>query len=179
MKHKHHIIPKHIGGTDDPSNLVELTVEEHAEAHRKLWEEHGRWQDFIAWQGLAKIIPSEQIHSEATKMGMKNWWNSLTEEQKLNWIQRCTIRPEGFVRPSGYTYTHTEEAKKKIGLAHKGKIVSEETKRKIVTNRKHATGNRNSMSNPIHRDKVAQSKIGRKRVYMPDGSFKYIRPESA
>ena len=26
MKHKHHIIPKHKGGTDDPSNLVELTV---------------------------------------------------------------------------------------------------------------------------------------------------------
>ena len=31
--HKHHIIPKHIGGTDDPSNLVDLTIEEHAEAN--------------------------------------------------------------------------------------------------------------------------------------------------
>ena len=36
--HKHHIIPKHMGGTDDPSNLIELTIEEHAEAHRKLFE---------------------------------------------------------------------------------------------------------------------------------------------
>lgn len=26
MKHKHHIIPKHAGGTDDASNIVELTV---------------------------------------------------------------------------------------------------------------------------------------------------------
>jgi hypothetical protein len=34
MKHKHHIIPKHMGGTDDSDNLVELTIEEHAEAHR-------------------------------------------------------------------------------------------------------------------------------------------------
>jgi len=33
MKHKHHIVPKHMGGSDDPSNLIELTIEEHAEAH--------------------------------------------------------------------------------------------------------------------------------------------------
>jgi len=26
ITHKHHIIPKHIGGTDDPSNLIELTI---------------------------------------------------------------------------------------------------------------------------------------------------------
>ena len=31
MKHKHHIIPKHMGGNDDPSNLIELTVEEQSE----------------------------------------------------------------------------------------------------------------------------------------------------
>ena len=44
ITHKHHIIPKHIGGTDDPSNLIELIIPEHAEAHRKLYEEYGRWQ---------------------------------------------------------------------------------------------------------------------------------------
>ena len=40
IKHKHHIIPKHMGGTDDPSNLIELTVEEHAEAHKILFEKY-------------------------------------------------------------------------------------------------------------------------------------------
>ena len=60
MKHLHHIIPRHAGGTDDPSNLVELTPEEHAEAHRKLWEEHGRWQDYCAWVGLAKYSTNEE-----------------------------------------------------------------------------------------------------------------------
>jgi len=73
MKHKHHIIPRHMGGTDDPSNLVELTPEEHAEAHRKLYEEHGRWQDYVAWQGLAKLATKkEHVHmllSEAGKKG--------------------------------------------------------------------------------------------------------------
>ena len=26
MKHIHHIIPKHMGGSNDPSNLIKLTV---------------------------------------------------------------------------------------------------------------------------------------------------------
>lgn len=55
MLHKHHIVPRYLGGTDDPSNLVELTVEQHAEAHRVLYEQHGNWQDYVAWQGLIKL----------------------------------------------------------------------------------------------------------------------------
>jgi hypothetical protein len=64
MKHKHHIIPKHMGGTDDPSNLVELTVEEHAEAHRLLFEQYGKKEDELAWKGLAGIIGKEELLHE-------------------------------------------------------------------------------------------------------------------
>ena len=77
MKHLHHIIPRHAGGTDDPSNLVELTPEEHAEAHRKLWEEHGRWQDYCAWMGLAKYSTNKEHiklviqESNRARKGMK------------------------------------------------------------------------------------------------------------
>ena len=71
ITHKHHIIPKHMGGTDDPSNIVELTVEEHAEAHRVLYEKYGRWQDELAWKGLSGMIGKEEIirrtQSEANK----------------------------------------------------------------------------------------------------------------
>jgi hypothetical protein len=61
MKHKHHIVPKHAGGTDDPSNLVELTIAEHAEAHRILFEKYGRKQDFWAWHGLSGRIGKDEI----------------------------------------------------------------------------------------------------------------------
>ena len=67
MKHLHHIIPKHCGGSDDPENLVELTIEEHAEAHRKLYEQYGRIQDKRAWMGLAKIISGEEIVKDILK----------------------------------------------------------------------------------------------------------------
>ena len=68
MKHKHHIIPRHMGGTDDSSNLVELTVEEHAEAHKKLYEEYGRWEDWAAWQGLEKLIPHAEMAREVSRL---------------------------------------------------------------------------------------------------------------
>jgi len=53
MKHKHHIIPKHMGGTDDPSNLIELSVEEHSQAHLKLYEQYGKKEDLCAYYMLS------------------------------------------------------------------------------------------------------------------------------
>lgn len=35
--HKHHIVPKHMGGTDDDVNFTYLTVKEHILAHYLLW----------------------------------------------------------------------------------------------------------------------------------------------
>ena len=76
MKHKHHIIPKHMGGTDDLCNLIELTPLEHADAHKKLYEEHGRWQDYVAWQGLAKLTEKQDLVrlmlSESGKKGVRS-----------------------------------------------------------------------------------------------------------
>ena len=86
MKHMHHIIPRHMGGTDDPSNLIELTPEEHAEAHRVLYEEHGRWQDRVAWIGLAGLATKAEhvamLLSEAGKKG--NAMRSSNKGKKYN-----------------------------------------------------------------------------------------------
>ena len=59
--HNHHIIPRHAGGTDHPDNLVQLTIPKHAEAHRKLYEEYGRWQDKLAYRSLSGLIGKEEI----------------------------------------------------------------------------------------------------------------------
>ena len=66
--HTHHIIPVHAGGTDDPSNLVRLTLEEHAEAHRLLWEQYGRLGDKVAWLMLSgRTEEGEQARRELIK----------------------------------------------------------------------------------------------------------------
>lgn len=79
-KHLHHIIPKHMGGTNDPANLIELTVEEHAEAHRKLFEEQGHWQDYIAWKALSGQIGKDELRRQLTSYA--NSGKILTEEHK-------------------------------------------------------------------------------------------------
>ena len=79
MIHKHHIIPRHMGGTDDPSNLVELSIEEHAEAHHKLFEEYGHWQDKIAWLALAGRI--EDVIKETQRA-------FFTVDKRREWSER-------------------------------------------------------------------------------------------
>lgn len=45
----HHIIPKHMGGTNDPDNLVLLTFREHILAHYMLWRIHGKDGDRLMY----------------------------------------------------------------------------------------------------------------------------------
>ena len=112
MTHKHHILPKHMGGTDDPSNLIELSIEEHAEAHRKLFEEHGCWQDYLAWQGLLGLIPREelvkQVQSEAAKAriekygnpfsGIRTWGNFAVNEEFRKTVSSLANSPEAIAK---------------------------------------------------------------------------------
>lgn len=60
-----------MGGTDDPSNLLELSIEEHAEAHKKLYEQYGKKEDYIAWKGLSGKIGKEEIMLEKARLGGK------------------------------------------------------------------------------------------------------------
>ena len=107
--HTHHIIPRHMGGTDDPSNLVKLTVEEHAEAHRKLYEEHGQRGDYLAWKALSGQIGKEEILYERSRLGA-----SQPGETNAMWGK-----------------THSDEAKRKMSETRKGVKLSEEHKKSM------------------------------------------------
>ena len=72
-----------MGGTNDPSNLIELTVEEHAEAHKLLWEQHGNWQDNVAWKALAGHIGKEEIIHEIHKNMNKGRVPSIETREKM------------------------------------------------------------------------------------------------
>lgn len=127
--HKHHIIPKHMGGTDDPENLVELTIEEHAEAHRKLFEEYGCWQDEIAWKGLAKMIEKSEIirrvQSEAGKERIRKKGNPFTSTH------------------TQYNFKINDEFRKKISaLANTPEAIAK--KRKTMSENNHQKGEKNS-----------------------------------
>ncbi len=121
MLHKHHVIPLHAGGPDVPENIVLLTTEQHAEAHRILYEKHGRWQDRLAWQGLSGMISREEIIrqmlSNAGKnsrgnRGMKLPYRKLTEEHKA----KISANNVGFRGMS-----HSSESIEKMRQSAKGK----------------------------------------------------------
>jgi len=121
--HRHHIIPRHAGGTDDPSNIVKLTIEEHAEAHRLLYEEHGRWQDRIAWQCLAGLIGKDEMLLEMNReVGKKLRGRPKSKEHR---------EKIGASRRGKKTGPLSEETKKKMSESSKGQVISEETRAKI------------------------------------------------
>jgi len=71
MKHIHHIIPKHMGGTDDPSNLIELTVEEHSQAHLTLYEQHRKKEDLCAYYMLSGKAQDPEFRKIYASIGGK------------------------------------------------------------------------------------------------------------
>ena len=71
-----------MGGTDDPSNLKKITVEEHAEAHKILWEQHGDEYDRIAWLGLSKMIDKQELISMLLSENGRRNPNKLTNEHR-------------------------------------------------------------------------------------------------
>jgi hypothetical protein len=81
--HKHHIIPKHMGGSDDPSNLVYVTIEQHANLHKQLWEDLGYWQDRVAWQGLSRMLGKDEIISEVIRRSQSGRKKTQSEIEKI------------------------------------------------------------------------------------------------
>lgn len=87
---KHHIKPRHLGGSDDNSNLVLLTFREHYIAHYLLWRIHGSLGDQLAYKMRygqreeAQRLRS-QLAVEANKNGgngfwKKGGWNPMKDE---------------------------------------------------------------------------------------------------
>lgn len=108
-----------MGGSNDPSNLVELTIEEHAEAHRILYEKYNRWQDKVAWMGLAKMIDKEEHIYMLLSEGKKGIPRSEEVKRKIKETKK--INPNKL----------TDEHRHKISEANKNKILSIETKEKM------------------------------------------------
>jgi len=132
MKHWHHIVPKHVGGSDDPSNLVYITVKEHAEEHKKLCEQYGRWQDKIAWQTLSGQISIQDAREQMmkfnnpmhkpeviSKMSGENHWSKKEENKnkKLFGEINAMHRPDVIVKMSGNNHWS-----KRPGKIHNAKV---------------------------------------------------------
>jgi hypothetical protein len=104
--HKHHLKPRHLGGTNDPSNLLEVTVDEHALIHEARWYAYHQWQDYVAWKALSGQIGKEEIQFLKNSLAHKDFaaWpkgkkrGPWTEERKKahSLILKGKPKPPGF-----------------------------------------------------------------------------------
>lgn len=118
--HKHHIIPKSVGGPDDESNLVLVSYGDHWEAHKLLAEEN----------------PDNKIIVKEFKcMGTKD--NFVSKMTRMRWKAK---NPDPETREKFRTKAmlgkhHSEETKEKISNALKNHYTSPET-REILSRQK-------------------------------------------
>jgi len=68
VQHGHHILPKHFGGKDEKNNIIKLTIDEHAEVHRLMFEKYNLKEDWLAYAGLSKMIGKEEIIIELCRI---------------------------------------------------------------------------------------------------------------
>lgn len=146
---KHHIIPKCMGGGNEPNNIAVLTPEEH----------------FLVHQLLVKIYPKNSKLAHACQ-AMSMTSNGRKVGAKLyGWLKR-RIR-EAKSGPNNYWFGKemSKERKEKISKANKGKKHSEEYKRKKSEQTK---GAKNPNFGKTHsreaRQKISETQTGKKRT---------------
>ena len=131
--HKHHIIPKHAGGTDDPSNIMELSPEQHTEAHRLLYEQHGRWQDKLAWQALSGQIGKQDIIRQAVSHANKGQQRWLGKHHSIETKNKMMGHASW---NKGKTGVYSHDSILKMSLSKMGIPKSIETKMKFSSAKK-------------------------------------------
>jgi hypothetical protein len=128
-----------MGGTDDPDNLVSITVEQHALLHKQLWEDLGHQEDFIAWKCLSGQISNQEAIRlailEARKRDIGKKKKPASEERKLKISQAKKGKSIDYPknRKSRSTEDKLKVAIKMTGSGNHfyGRKHTEETKRKI------------------------------------------------
>lgn len=127
----HHIVPRCIGGTDDKDNLVRLLPEEHLVAHLLLAKVHRNNPKLMY---AANMMCSRVANNKEYKWVRENHARNVSE-----FMSR---------------YQKTDEHKQKIGLAHRGKTVSKETRDKI------SRTDRSYMKTAEYRQTMSEAKAG-------------------
>ena len=133
MIHRHHIIPKHMGGTDEPTNLIDLPYWAHIEVHKRLWEVYGKLEDKLAYCMLSgKTEEAEKVRVELAKKKYKEWYENNPEEVK-KWKSNISKSLKGKRHMPDEHYKkigdllrgipRTQEVREKVSKSKKGKSV--------------------------------------------------------
>lgn len=93
--HWHHIVPRHMGGTDDNNNLVLLHPLDHAKAHLELYKLYKKPEDAWAYNWLISSYKESglRISQPPTNFGRK-WSNEVNKKKARYGNENAMSRPE-------------------------------------------------------------------------------------
>lgn len=126
---KHHVLPRSMGGTDEPLNLVDLTAREHFLVHwllTKMVTGHALYKMRCAWSAFNWNKAKRQLTSAQYALIRENLSRVSSESQKGKPKSEATRKKisEALKNPS-------EEHRRKLSEAHMGNTQSLETRQKI------------------------------------------------
>lgn len=107
-----------MGGTDEKSNLVKVTVTQHAMFHWCNWQLWGNKEDWLAWRGLTGEVGKEEIirelRLEASRKGIKAMWEKqrFLYETDPEFVERARNHAKK-IQPKAMRAALSEESRKK------------------------------------------------------------------
>ena len=162
---KHHIIPRALGGSDDPSNIVKLTAREHFVAHLLLAKMYGgkMWHAANIMSNCRRYTSKDYAYvrkRHALEISKRHKGKIVSQEMRDK-ISQDTVR-HAKISKALKGRSKTPEHCFNLSKANKGKKLSDETKAKIsIAN----TGANNSMYGKTHtnpsRQKISESNLQR------------------
>lgn len=130
-REKHHIVPRSLGGNDDPDNLLELTPREHFIAHLLLARIYCGAEGMKMAHALRRMTtghkekryyPTSRTYALIRKISMEK----CSGENNPMWGRTGENHPSW----GKYDQIYTEELRKRIGEKSKGRKWTEEQRRK-------------------------------------------------
>lgn len=145
--HKHHIVPRYMGGTDIAENLVEVTVTQHAMYHFCNYQLCGNEEDKIAWRMLGKQITLDEAKLEAVKLGGRRGCEALKEKLKdpdnlKEYKEKCREAYHNSPNRDKMIKNAKENQSKAVESARTPEAIKK--KKKIFKEIKHQQGEKNS-----------------------------------
>jgi hypothetical protein len=174
-RERHHIIPKCIGGTNIPDNLVELTAREHFIIHRLLCELHPTNDKlFFAYRMMA-VMKTSKDNDRTYYVSSREFERIrlLANEKIGNALKGRKLPPRDpkIIKKQQETrklngYRHSAETKKKMSEKAKGRKFTDNHKKnlsKVLTNNPKVTGKAATPEKEmLRRQKIKESWLLRK-----------------
>ena len=168
-KERHHIIPRCIGGSDESSNLVELTAREHFIAHKLLCE------IYPSIKGIQLAFWAMVVYK--SKKNQRTYKISNREYESLRLSVIDIIRETQLNRER---LPHSIETKQKISTALKGKSKSDQHTKNMSKSLKGKSAWNKGITGVITdsnetREKKRQAHLGKKRTPHSEATKEKIR----